>query len=199
MKALLYKDSRILWRIGKLYLLMIAIFCLVPSDSVRFLRLFFVVYSAMLPITLLSFDERSRWIRLADMLPYRRQDIVLSKYLMGWILALAAGLFLLAGCALGRFPPSDSLGMLASAWTGTLLVQAVSYPLLFRFGVERGRLAMSLAIAVTCGIAAGASVAGTGPAGSPLLSSAPVVLPFALVLCLASVPLSVRWYGRREH
>ena len=199
MKALLYKDSRILWRIGKLYLLMIAIFCLIGNDSVRFLRIFFVIYSAMLPITLLSFDERSRWSRLADMLPYSRRDIVLTKYLMGWVLGLAAGLLLLAGCALGHYQTAEALGMLSAAWTGTLLVQAVSYPLLFRFGVERGRLAMIVAVAITCGIAAGASVAGPRADGGPLLSSAPLVFPFALALCAASVPLSVRWYGLREH
>ena len=198
MKGLLYKDVRILWKTMKLYLLMIVIFCLTPSDTFGFLRIFFVIYTALLPVTLQSYDERSHWTRLADMLPYSHRDLVLNKYLLGWALALAAGLVLLAGRFLTGSAPGEAVTALSSAWSGTLVVQAVSYPLFFRFGVEKGRLAMFLAIAITCGVAAGAAVAGPIP-HSTALSAAPLVLPFALVLCLASVPLSVRWYGSREH
>ena len=40
---------------------------------------------SMLPYTALAYDERSRWDQMAAMMPYSARDVVLSKYLFGWI------------------------------------------------------------------------------------------------------------------
>ena len=74
---------------------------------------------------------------------------------------------------------------------------AITLPLIFRFGVERGRLIMFLIIFLVCG-SAGAlsgiadSLSGTLPAPVWL------IVPLSLVLTAVSIPLSLRWYALRR-
>ena len=74
---------------------------------------------------------------------------------------------------------------------------AITLPLIFRFGVERGRLIMFLIIFLVCG-SAGAlsgiadSLSGTLPAPVWL------IVPLSLVLTALSIPLSLRWYTLRR-
>lgn len=52
MHALLYKDFRVMWKQMKAFLLLIAIFCLIPNQALN-LSAFFVVYAGlMLPMSL---------------------------------------------------------------------------------------------------------------------------------------------------
>ena len=53
MHALLYKDFRVMWKQMKAFLLLIAIFCLIPNQALN-LSAFFVVYAGlMLPMSLI--------------------------------------------------------------------------------------------------------------------------------------------------
>ena len=52
MHALLYKDFRVMWKQMKAFLLLIAIFCLIPNQALN-LSAFFVVYAGLiLPMSL---------------------------------------------------------------------------------------------------------------------------------------------------
>ena len=98
MHALLYKDFRVMWKQMKAFLLLIAIFCLIPNQALN-LSAFFVVYAGlMLPMSLMSYDERAKWDTFAAMLPYASREIVLSRYLGGWLcVALAGVLYAIGG------------------------------------------------------------------------------------------------------
>ena len=50
-----------------------------------------MLYAAMMPISALAYDENCKWDQLAAMMPYSVRDIVLSKYLFGYICLLATG------------------------------------------------------------------------------------------------------------
>ena len=47
MHALLYKDFRVMWKQMKAFLLLIAIFCLIPNQALN-LSAFFVVYAGLM-------------------------------------------------------------------------------------------------------------------------------------------------------
>ena len=79
MHAILYKDFRVMWKQMKAFLLLIAIFCLIPNQALN-LSAFFVVYAGL---SLMSYDERAKWDTFAAMLPYASREIVLSRYLAG--------------------------------------------------------------------------------------------------------------------
>lgn len=88
MSALLLKDYYVIFRQMKIFLLLILVFSCIPGT---FYSTFAVVYASMLPYTALAYDERSRWDQMAAMMPYSARDVVLSKYLFGWIAVAVSG------------------------------------------------------------------------------------------------------------
>lgn len=204
MKALLKKDIFVLIRQMRMFLVMIVVFSVLPGMN---MSIFAIVYCGMLPYTAMAYDERSKWDQMAAMMPYSIRDIVLSKYLLGWVCSVAAGL-----CSMAlQFVltvldvPTAALDPVANliGLCGSMCVLAVTLPMMFRFGVERGRLALFLLIFLVCG---GAGALGTitlavdhtasginGPFAFFML-----ILPAAaLVLTAISIPLSVRMYQKK--
>ena len=204
MRALLMKDCFVLWKQLRLYVVLMLIFTVFNG---AFGNVFIVIWAAMLPYTAMAYDERSKWDQMAAMMPYSIRDIVLSKYLLGWVCSVAAGL-----CSMAlQFVltvldvPTAALDPVANliGLCGSMCVLAVTLPMMFRFGVERGRLAMFLLIFLLCG---GAGALGTitlavdhtasginGPFAFFML-----ILPAAaLVLTAISIPLSVRMYQKK--
>ena len=87
MSALILKDFYVLWRQARYFLILILVFSAIPGS---FNATFAVVYTSMLPYTAMAYDERSKWDQLAATMPYSQRDLVLSKYVFGWLAAGAA-------------------------------------------------------------------------------------------------------------
>ena len=201
MKALILKDTYVIWRQMKYFLVLILIFSALPSG---FNNAFAVIYAAMLPYTALAYDERSKWDQLAAMMPYSTRDVVLGKYVFGWLCiggaAVLSGLLQsVLSLVIGRtFLP----GTLVMSVLGALCILAISLPLMFRLGVEKGRLGMFLIIFLVCGGAGAiASIAESASNGAPFAFQGTVLavlLIAALVLTAVSVPLSIRFYAKRQ-
>lgn len=203
MRALLMKDCYTLWKQLRIF---IVVMLVITVFNGTFGNLFIVVWAAMLPYTAMAYDERSRWDQLAAMMPYSIRDIVLSKYLLGWLCCGAAALFSLAVqsiLSVLRFPmaaldpTANLLGFCAS-----LCVLALTLPLMFRFGVEKGRLVMFLLIFLVCGTA-GALGSIAVDIGDGLLRMPPLLLiglpAAAAVLTAISIPLAMRLYQKRAY
>ena len=201
MKALIIKDTYVIWRQMKYFLILILIFSALPSG---FNNAFAVIYTSMLPYTALAYDERSKWDQLAAMMPYSTRDAVLSKYVFGWLCiggaAVLSGLLQMAlSLVVDRvFLP----GVMVLSVLGALCILAISLPLMFRLGVERGRLGMFLIIFLICGGAGAiAHIAESVGSGTVFAFQGPVLgvtLLAALVLTAVSVPLSMRFYAKRQ-
>ena len=201
MKALIIKDTYVIWRQMKYFLILILIFSALPSG---FNNAFAVIYTSMLPYTALAYDERSKWDQLAAMMPYSTRDMVLGKYVFGWLCiggaAVLSGLLqAIISLVIDRaFLP----GTLAMSVLGALCILAISLPLMFRLGVERGRLGMFLIIFLICGGAGAiAHIAESVGSGTVFAFQGPilvVLLIAALVLTAVSVPLSMRFYTKRQ-
>ena len=192
MKALIIKDTYVIWRQMKYFLILILIFSALPSG---FNNAFAVIYTSMLPYTALAYDERSKWDQLAAMMPYSTRDAVLSKYVFGWLCiggaAVLSGLLQMAlSLVVDRvFLP----GVMVLSVLGAVCILAISLPLMFRMGVEKGRLAMFLVIFLVCGAAGAiAHIAESVGSGTVFAFQGPVLgvtLLAALVLTAVSVPL----------
>jgi hypothetical protein len=113
---------------------------------------FAMIYFAMMPITAMAYDERCKWDSLAAMMPYSAKDIVLSKYLLGYIGMLGACLLSFGGNSIiklfqhSSITMEEALSILLIACVGVILL-AVNLPFIFRFGVEKGRLVFMIIIA----------------------------------------------------
>ncbi|HPF18706.1 MAG TPA: ABC-2 transporter permease [Bacillota bacterium] len=204
MKGLLLKDFYTLVVQMKLFLLMIAIFTLVPNFSMSG---FAIVYAAMLPITALAYDERSKWTQLAAMMPYTPTELVVSKYILGY--ATVAGAFvlsLIAQTVIGSLKGSPIGGMdvLVVFITANiaLLIQAANLPLIFHFGVEKGRLLFMgiIAAMVMIGMGAGTFLLTLfGNASAALLRWAILAGSVTVILNILSIRIAVAMYEKRQY
>ena len=200
MKALILKDTYVIFRQMKYFLVMILLFSALPSG---FNNAFAVIYPSMLPYTALAYDERSKWDQMAAMMPYSTRDIVLGKYVFGWLcIGAAAVLSALLQAVLSLAVNRTFLpGVMALSVLGALCILAITLPLMFRFGVEKGRLAMFLIIFLVCGAAGAiANIAESVEQGTSFAfqgSVLVILLIAAVVLTAVSIPLSQRFYRER--
>lgn len=203
MSALLLKDFYVMWKQTRVLLILILVFSCLPG---AFYPTFAVVYAAILPYTAMAYDERSKWGQLAAMLPYADRNIVLSKYLFGYLsIAVTAGISMViqTGLTLVWNQAADNLSPLSTiplAMGVGVCVLALTLPLMFRFGVEKGRLVMFLLIFLVCGgTGAITSITSDIPDGGSYLALAlPGVAVAAIVLTAISIPLSLRMYRRKR-
>lgn len=205
MKALIQKDVYVLWKQMKIFVIVMLV---IMAGNGSFGSIFVVIWCAMLPYTALAYDERCKWDQLAAMMPYSPRDLVLSKYVLGWLCAGAAGALVLAAQTVIRalrlpLETGSPLAVLLS-FCASACALAITLPLMFRFSVERGRMVMFLVIFLVC---AGAGAMGTitvsidrtagglqGPFGVLML-----LLPAAAaVLTAVSIPLSLRICAARR-
>lgn len=202
MKALLLKDCYTLMKQIKIYIIMIIIFAIIPGYSISSIAMF---YAAMLPITALAYDERSKWNSLAMMMPYSDESIVGSKYMLGYIAVAAASLLsITAQIVLNlikntAFEIESILSIILIACIATVL-QAFNLPFMFKFGVEKGRLAFFalIAIATALGVLFGDRLSGFLSASFTNVFTAMIVsIIFALVVNLISVLISIVIYKKR--
>lgn len=196
MRALLQKDLCVLWRQMKVFLLLVLVFSLTPSN---FQEVFAVVYVAMIPYTIFAQDEASKWNDLASMLPYSTRDIVGSKYLLGGLSIVLSMVFsTLARCvwALAASRPMEP-GITLAAGCGAVLIMDLSLPLLFRFGAEKGRMMMVLMVALVCG-GAGA-LSGFVEEGFHMGNGLLPLAAAAAAATVVSIGVSARMWERRKN
>lgn len=203
MKGLLIKDLYTLTRQMKAFLVLIVVFACLPGSSMSG---FAVVYAGMLPMTALAYDERSKWDALAATMPYSANSLVLSKYVLGYLVSFCTA----ALCVAAQLVVSVVKGEPVSAellWTPAVMflvatvIQAVNLPFMYRFGVEKGRLVFLalIALSVAGGMVLSGSLGRLRDAARldvPALGAAAVL--GVLAVNLVSVFLSVRAYGRRR-
>ena len=79
-------------------------------------------------------------------------------------------------------------------------VNALTLPLMFRFSVERGRLMVILIIFLVCSSAGVINAISTDVRldGTYFALALPAAVGVAVILTLISVPLSIRFYRRRQ-
>jgi hypothetical protein len=150
MMGLILKDLLTISR-HRIYFIMIIGFALIPDS---FLSNFVIIFAAMLPITAIAYDERSKWTELQSMMPYSDKEVIYSKYILGYsiiaavtvlsyILHLILSLFIVEYKAL--IDPSIIMLILGVA----LIISAINMPIMFKFGVEKGRFAFIGLMALT--------------------------------------------------
>ena len=207
MKGLLLKDWYMVMKYCKAYLLICLVFIGVSimSDDNFFFILYPCILCGMIPVTLLGYDERSKWDQYCAALPYTKAQIVSGKYLIG--MAAQIGMLVLSTVVQGiRMQVKGSfswesfgsiLSMLAAI---SFLAPAVSLPPMFRWGTEKGRMAYYISVGLICGISAFlVSVSGITVLGSLPSSTAMLLLGLAaLVAYGVSWYLSIVFYRKRE-
>ena len=202
MKALLLKDFLTLSRYLRMALLFVVIFACIPGGS---MAAYALVFAAMIPITALAYDEQSKWPSLAAMMPYSPRQLVMSKYVLGYIMLGGAILLSVVSTVVTTLVRGDvldpaSLSMLLILACAASLILAVIMPLILRFGVEKGRLVMLVGVAVIVGITfvLGEDDGLMTAMDASLVTVTAVFLAVCVAVNALSIPLSVRIYSRKN-
>lgn len=155
-----------------------------------------VLLISLMPMTMLSYDEKSGWNRYCQNLPMPVETYVQGKYVMGLIcllpVLLCAGGMLLVFFGQGRLTLQEVSQYMDLLCLMGLVNPSLTLPFLFRFGTEKGRIAYYLVLGGLCG-----AVVLLSPYMNDLSLPTAILLPAAVLLYAASSILSVKGYKRR--
>ncbi len=156
------------------------------------------VLCAMLPITAMSYDERARWDKVfAFDAGFQIGDGV-SKYVLGLMLGAVALAFNCLLSVVGRriWRNRNHSSRLFGV---TMLFISLIFPIVFKFGVEKGRMLMLLVLFAPTALVVLASHLGLRLPEAETLKSLAYMAPAVLLVIFAgSVLLSLSIYARKE-
>lgn len=149
MKSLLLKDFYVITKQLKIFLIIIPVIALTTGEA---MSTFSILLGAVLPMTAIAYDERSKWNELAAMMPYSKFDLIFSKYLLGYLCMFGAALLVFIGQIIGKnngiVVIDDDINVLLFAVMGGLIFIAINTPILFKFGSEKGRFVFIITMAL---------------------------------------------------
>ena len=193
MKGLLLKDWYALRGQAGRLLFLIALY-IVIGESSGGVGSIGILLCAMLPMSCLAYDERAKWDRYALSMPLSVKDLVVSKYLLGYLMLAAGAALKLLAMALPIGNGSDFTSFVLTIAV-SLLYLALQLPILFKFGVENGRIGMMIVSGV---FAIGIVMIGTATVAQIELALLPyLALAAAIVLQIPSILLAVRFRAMR--
>lgn len=196
MKGLLLKDWYMAKKYCRAHVLMTVVFIAVSMFGND--NLFFVFYPCLMcgiiPVTLLGYDERSRWLQYSATLPYTKAQIVSSKYLIGLLAQLAVLIFTAIAQAVKTKLSGAGLAELAVVLLMMLAIStfasSISLPFIFKLGVEKGRIAYYVMIGFVCG----AAVLASGVFSRISVSEAEGSAVFAVLAVFGVAVYALSWY-----
>lgn len=147
MKGLLLKEFYVTLKNCRMYFIIDAVYIAISfiiDNGVTFL-VFPLLISGVIPISLLNFDEKSKWVEYSGALPYSSAQIVSSKYIYGLLFEVFSAVVMFAFMLLhvnvvGAMPLADSLVMFGGMMILSFIIPSTSLPFCFRYGTEKGRL-----------------------------------------------------------
>ena len=207
MKGLLLKDWYMMKMYCKSYHFIAVVF--VALSLVSNGNMFFVFYPCllcgMIPVNLLGYDERSRWMQYSGTMPYTKVQIVSGKYLIGLLaqltillvmgVAQAVKMMIADDFVLGEFAVLMLLMLIVST-----LTSSIPLPFVFKLGVEKGRTAYYVMIGFICGASVLASSLFRGQLGieiKPNLVLA-ILAVVGIGIYIFSWYMSIVFYKKRE-
>lgn len=201
MIGLLLKDLLNLKQQVKLFAVLLIIWAAIAlvSHNDSYFSGFVMIFSVMIPITSMSYDEKYHWERFALTMPLTRRDIVMAKYLLAFVSGLAGTLVSAALTLANRSPwPETGTSLLAFFGIGMLLTSVV-LPFIFWLGVEKGRLIMMAAILIPLLLSALVSQLHIPDMVTPMISKVLLVAVLLIpVLFLLSVSISIQIMKKKD-
>ncbi len=197
MKALLIKDMIVLSKKVKRMLIIIPIFAVVGETGL----IMSILVCGMLVNTAFAYDDLAKWNKIAVMMPYSTKDMVLSKYILGYI-CLALGMVVVVAIqliVLLAYPPLYSLNyaVLLSAVFSTMFAIALYVPVIIKFGIEKARFIPVILVMAASGAITFLSTSANEVTAPNISISNNILLIFAAAVVIAnvsSIALSIKMY-----
>lgn len=207
MKGLLLKDWYVLNKNCRSMFLIIVVFSICSAVTSNYFYVFYpILLASILPVTLISYDERAKWQRYAETMPYKRSEIVSGKYIMLLLVLAGTAVFMILTVFVASFFKKDvnmmeSMKLITAIFFIGLAPSSIMLPVVFKFGVEKGRIAYYFLIGLVFAMAAILStfmVKGESNI-TDILYLSNIWLPAAgIILFIISWFVSVQLYKKRE-
>lgn len=158
MKGLIIKDLNNLKEAFKgviIFMVPLIIFCIVMK--IYYLYGFLIITLSAMTISTVTNDEMAKWDAYALTMPITRREVVASKYLLFIILTSIGGIILLTS-TLASFLYHNDINLTEAELSVFLmlllsvLLESTLIPLIFSFGIAKGRFALFLAAILPCGL-----------------------------------------------
>ena len=212
MKGLIIKDFLVMGKylrtiamLGVLYI-GIGVF----TGNMAFPAAFIAVMMPTLITGSFGYDEQAKWERYGLSMPLSRRDVVASKYLLSLILSLAGMAVVLLISVLVQAVRGSGIDLISIGMSLVIMVVLADYvisltlPCLFKFGYQRGRIALIFVMMVPLGVIIlssmflGEEFEDLVRNFTPGLTALLVVIAVLVILPVASYRLSMRIYRGKE-
>lgn len=202
MTGLILKDLLNLKKQAKVYLILVIFYFVLAifNENSSMFSSMMTMIAVMIPLTAMSYDERSKWDRYALTMPISRKVIVASRYLLGMIfIAAAFVLSVLVNMVFSKMYSIESILISLASLSAGITVMSVIFPLLFKYGVEKGRILMMLVLFTPIAILMMVSKLGLSMPDEETIKSFIFLSPIiALMLLLVSIYISLSIYRKKE-
>ena len=152
MIGLIKKDLLMIKSNLKLVFVMLFVFFIMALQGdfdISYVPPFIIV---MLFMSTFSYDEYNNWDAYAITLPGGRKSIVKSKYITSLFLTLlSAVITVLLNCLISVINNTDVnefISSLLGSICAIVIIQSIMYPLIFKFGMEKGRIVLFILVFV---------------------------------------------------
>ena len=147
MKGLVLKDLYLTFAKQKMLLLLTCFLLGVAlmDNNNLFLLIYSTVFITMLPISLLSMDESEKWTTFCETLPVTKGQYVSGKMILYLVttcafIALTAVTEAVWMVLYGGFDETLYTAIMLGVTLTPFVVSSVQFPIIFRFGAEKGRI-----------------------------------------------------------
>ncbi len=154
MLGMIKKDLYLLLNNRRLFYIVFAVYLFMSIVSNQDYTLFLPLMAVMLFFSSFSYDEFNKWHGYGATFPNGKENIIKAKYVTAIGLLIASTMLsLLLSVAVGFFKKSlsfsDSVSMMLGIDAALLFLISILFPIIFKFGYEKGRIAL---IVVSFGI-----------------------------------------------
>ena len=207
MKGLIIKDLYMTVKYCKTNIIisLLFLFLSLANRESLFLSFYPAMLCGIIPTNHLAYDERSKWLHYSQTLPYTPAQIVSGKFIIGLIAQIA--ILILVGCGHaavmisgGAFDIISFAVFMMLMLTMSLISSSISLPFIFKYGVEKGRLAYYVMVGIVCGVSVAASKIMTESTAQEinLFGVLPIVCLIGIGIYALSWYFSVVFYKKRE-
>lgn len=158
MKGLLIKDYYMLMKYFRTYVVIIGVMAIVTlfSTPAPLFIIYPVIMTNMLPVSLVNYDEMSRFDRYYQTMPISKTQYVSSKYLMSLIFQILSLIIFTAAYSVSLIRSSqfEAVAIMTIASYMIILISvlpSILLPFVFKFGSEKGRMFYLLITAIFVG------------------------------------------------
>ncbi len=152
MKGLIIKDILMIKNNIKLLSIAFLVWLILSSTQNNDMTFVLPFLAIMIFISTFSYDDYNNWNAYAITLPNGRKNVVKSKYIASIILTVVIAL--ICGVISYIFYKTKMLNLiqqLSGSLVGVIIVISLLYPIMFKYGSEKGRIiTMLLVIGTVC-------------------------------------------------